>query len=149
MWSSTLAMLARTVSRIGAVPYARPLYDLLAPYAERNCVWGSGFIIFGPISRYLGMLATTFGEPGLALAHLEHALGRCLDLGSASLAARTRMEMARALAKRRLKGDAMRARSLLHDARRSADEMGMPALIATIGRILAELEPEASEVPVR
>ena len=149
MWSSTLAMLARAVSRLGSVEYARPLYDLLLPCADRNCLVGGGFMSFGPISRYLGMLATTFGEPDLALDHLEHALERCADLGSLSLVARTKMEMARALAQRGLQGDAERANALLEEASRSAAEMGMPALTATVGRIFDELGSEATEASVR
>ena len=54
MWEGTLAMLSRVVSRLEAVEYARPLYDLLAPYAERNCLWGSGFVVFGPIIQVPG-----------------------------------------------------------------------------------------------
>jgi hypothetical protein len=149
MWSSTLAMLARTVSRLGAVEYAQPLYDLLWPYAERNCLVGGGFMSFGPISRYLGMLATTLGDPDLALHHLEHALERCTDLGSRSLVARTRMEMARALARRAADGDAERAYALLDEADRDAADMGMTALNDTIGRIRAELAAAASEVAIR
>ena len=149
MWSSTLAMLARTVSRLGAVEYAQPLYDLLWPYAERNCLVGGGFMSFGPISRYLGMLATTLGDPDLALDHLEHALERCTDLGSRSLVARTRMEMARALARRAADGDAERAQTLLDEADRGAADMGMTALSDTIGRIRAELAAAASEVAIR
>ena len=149
MWSSSLAMLARTVSRLGAADYARPLYDLLWPYADRNCLVGGGFMSFGPISRYLGMLATTLGDPGLALDHLEHALERCTKLGSRSLVARTRMEMARALTLRGLEGDAQQAQVLLDEADRAAADMGMGALADTIGRIRAELAATSPEMAVR
>jgi hypothetical protein len=104
---------------------------------------------FGPISRYLGMLATTFGDPDLALGHLEHALERCTELGSRSLVARTKMEMARALALRGLDGDAPRACALLEEADRSAADMGMTALTDTVGRIRTELVSASNEVAVR
>jgi hypothetical protein len=149
MWSSTLAMLARAVSRLGAVEFARPLYDLLLPYADRNSLVGGGFMSFGPISRYLGMLATTFGEPDRALGHLEQALKRSTRLGSAPLVARSKMEMARALAQRGREGDPIRARALLQEVSRSAEDMGMTALIDTVGRILAELGSEMNGATVR
>ena len=88
MWAGTLAMLSRVVARLEAVEYARPLYDLLAPYADRNSLWGSGLIVFGPISRFLGMMATILGEPDVALDHLDDALQRSLALGSPPLVAR-------------------------------------------------------------
>ncbi len=149
MWAATLAMLARVVSRLEAVEHARSLYDLLAPYADRNCLWGSGFMILGPISRYLGRLATTFGEPDQALAHLEHALGRCHELGSPPLIARTKVSMARALSRRGLEGDEARARILLAEASRSASEMGMPGLADSCRQVFAEIGPRVSEAPAR
>ena len=72
-----------------------------------------------------------------------------MDLGSRSLVARTRMEMARALAQRALDGDAERAHGLLEEADRLAADMGMMALTDTIGRIRAELARTSSEVVVR
>jgi hypothetical protein len=148
MWSATLAMLSRAVIRLGAVAYAGPIYELLEPHADRDCPWGSGLMSFGPISRYLGMLATTLGQPDLALSHLEHAYERCLSLGSPSLAARTKMEMARALQVRRRDGDAARMRALLEEASHSAAEMGMPGLADTTRRMLAEIGAGADEVTV-
>ncbi len=128
MWAGTMAMLSRVVYKLGAVEYARPLYDLLAPYAERNSIWGSGFIVFGPTSRFLGLLATTFGEPDLAIPRLEHAIQRCQDLHSPPLAARVRTDMARAFLARGADGDVERARRSLEDARLTAAELGLSGL---------------------
>ena len=128
MWSGTLAMLSRAVCKLGAVGYARPLYDLLAPFADRNSLWGSGFIVFGPVSRFLGMLATAFDEPGRAIAHLEDALERSAGLRSPPLAARAGTELARALLARGAEGDEVRALALLEEARVAAAGLGMPAL---------------------
>ena len=128
MWAGTLALLSRSVCRLGAVEHARPLYDLLAPVAERNCLWGSGFIVFGPVSRFLGMLATAFDEPDRAILHLEDALERSTALRSPPLVARVRTDLARALLRRGADGDEERARPLLDQARSAAAGLGMPAL---------------------
>ena len=145
MWSATMAMLSRTVSKLGAVEHARPLYDLQIPFSDRNCLWGSGFMSFGPISRYLGMLATTFGEPGLALEHLEHALGRSRDLRSPPLMARTKVEMARALLARSADGDGARARALLEEAGRTATELGMARLAEDVDGLISAV-PASGDV---
>ena len=128
MWAGTLAILTRAVCKLGAVEYARPLYALLAPFAERNCLWGSGFIVFGPINRFLGMLATAFGEPDLAIGHLESALERSRDLRSPPLEARVKTDLARALVDRGADGDEKRAKLLLEEARSSAAALSMLAL---------------------
>ena len=148
MWAGTMAMLCRVVSRLGAVEYARPLYDLLLPYAERNCLWGSGFIVYGPTSRFLGMLATMSGEPDRAIDHLEHALERSHELHSPPLVARVRTELARALLARQAEGDDERARSLLDQARRTATELEMPGLTQDTTDLLATAsERDARTVP--
>jgi tetratricopeptide (TPR) repeat protein len=143
MWEGTLAMLSRVVTRLEVVEYARPLYDLLAPYAERSCLWGSGFIVFGPVSRFLGMLATTFGEPDLAIDHLRHALEHSGALGSAPLVAWAKVELARALLLRGADGDDGRAQALLEEAARTGRELGMPTLIQDAEALSATMAASA------
>ena len=144
MWPGTLVMLSRVACELDALDYVRPLYGLLAPYAERNFVWGSGFIIFGPVSRYLGMLATALGEPDRALDHLELALARSHDLGSPPLVARTRIEMARALLARRGDGDEEMARACLVEATGIATELGMASLADAAARLAPSVRPVGS-----
>jgi hypothetical protein len=145
MWAATLLTLSRVASRLGATAYARPLYDLLAPYAHRSLLWGSGFMIFGPVSRHLGMLATTLSEPELALPHLEDALRRCCDLGSPPLIVRTNVEIARALLMRGADGDGERAGPILEEARLTAIRLGM----AKLAEEAAELASAAADGSVR
>jgi tetratricopeptide (TPR) repeat protein len=135
MWPGTIVMLSGVVCELKALDYVRPLYSLLAPYAERNFLWGSGFIIFGPVSRYLGMLATALGEPDRALDHLEHALVRSHELGSPPLVARTKTEMARALLTRQGDGDEELARAYLGEVAAIAAELGMASLADEAARL--------------
>ena len=137
MWVATLGMLAQVVVAIDAIQHARPLYDLLAPYADLNCTIAGGFMHFGPVSRFLGMLATILGEPDLALRHFEGALERSSDLGSPPNEARVKGEMARALLARGAAGDASRALSLLEEAKQAADELGMVKLARDAADLLS------------
>ena len=74
------------------------------------------------------MLATTLGEPDVALTHLEHALERSRELGSPPLVARTQTEIARALLMRGADGDGAQARPVLEEAKLAATELGMERL---------------------
>lgn len=136
MWTDTMGMLAQAAAAVGDARLARPLYELLLPFAELNCTSGAVLVNLGPISRFLGMLATTFGELDAALGHLEHALARSHALSSPPLVARTQVDMARALLARRAEGDDARARSLLERAHETATELGMAALAEATGDLM-------------
>ncbi len=139
LWSTALSMLSQVVARVDAVEYARPLYDLQLPYADCNCLMGGGVLCLGPTSQFLGMLATTLGEPDRALAHLEAALERSVDLGSPPNEARVKVQMVRALLMRGLDGDRLRAGSLLEESLEIAAELGMDGLTREIGDLSTAL----------
>ena len=52
---------------------------------------------YGPVDRYLGMLATTLGEWGRAEKHFEHAMARCRQMKTSTWLAHTEYEYARLL----------------------------------------------------
>ena len=128
VWSTTLAELSQTVARVGAAEQARSLYDLLLPYADRNCVVGGGIMCLGPISWFLGLLAVTFGEVARALGHLEDALARSRDQGWLPFTARIETNMAMVLLALGEDAGVARAQELLEDAVRIATETGMAEL---------------------
>lgn len=126
-WTTTLGMLARVIGRFEAAEYAPPLYRLLFPYADRNCVVGGAILCLGPISRLLGMLARMSGDYESALDHLRDAMFRSRALGSRSLVARTQLELAQTFLDRAAEGDDEHAYELLVTVEAAAAELGMTA----------------------
>jgi tetratricopeptide (TPR) repeat protein len=138
VWTTTLGLLARVVGRFDAREYAPPLYRLLLPYADRNCVAGGAILCLGPISRFLGMLARVAGDHERALQHLRQALARSRALGSRSLIARTQFEIAQTLLARGADGDAERADELLQEVEAAAGEVGMPRFAEEVQALRCE-----------
>jgi tetratricopeptide (TPR) repeat protein len=122
------AALGRTVAHFDDPTHADELYELLLPFAPRNCVLAGGVLCLGPVSRILGMLARAAGRPDDALAHLDDALERAQALGSPPLVARTRLEAAKAHLARGADGDAAVAERLLEQAAAAASALGMAKL---------------------
>jgi tetratricopeptide (TPR) repeat protein len=146
VWSSTICFLAEVVSRYDAVDYSPPLYRLLVPFADRNCVAGGGILCLGPVSRFLGMLARVNGDHDRALQHLRHALVRSQALGSAPLVARTQLEKAKVLLARGAEADLARARELLVDVQTAANQLGMEPLVHELTTIEMPTETAAGAV---
>ena len=72
VWFATMGMLTLAVGRFDATAYAGPLYELLAPFQDRNCVVGGAIYCFGPVPYLLGILA----RPGRARPRARAAGGR-------------------------------------------------------------------------
>ncbi|MBA2766264.1 MAG: hypothetical protein H0U33_04755 [Solirubrobacterales bacterium] len=61
--------------KLGDAGRARSLYTALTPHAHRNVVVAySSF--WGPVERYLALLAATWGDRALATQHVRSALVR-------------------------------------------------------------------------
>jgi DNA-binding SARP family transcriptional activator/tetratricopeptide (TPR) repeat protein len=100
IWSLTMGLAADLVAAgLGTPEDARLLYELLAPYAERNAVTGEVIVCSGPMALYAGAMALVMGEPGRAIPLLESALERSERMGAKPFedAAREALEQARAL----------------------------------------------------
>jgi hypothetical protein len=87
-WMSGVAMLANACAGLGDVERSRTLYDLLAPFQDRN-VLAADCACWGAASHYLGMLAATRGEYSLAQEHFEHALAMNERMGASPWVAHT------------------------------------------------------------
>jgi hypothetical protein len=87
-WMSGVAMLANACAGLGDVERSRTLYDLLAPFQDRN-VLAADCACWGAASHYLGMLAATRGEYSLAKEHFEHALAMNERMGASPWVAHT------------------------------------------------------------
>ena len=74
VYSTALAMWARTAAEVGSERAAAPLYELIEPWHDRF-VW-NGASGYGSAESYLGMLAATLGAHDRAHAHFAAASGR-------------------------------------------------------------------------
>ena len=146
VWSSTTCFLAEVVARFDVKAHAPAIYRLLLPFADRNCVAGGGILTFGPVSRFLGMLARVNGEHERALQHLRHALARSRALGSAPLVARAQLEKATVLLARGGDDDVTRASALLAEVEAAALELGMQPLVDEVSALRSSMPAAATGV---
>jgi hypothetical protein len=98
--------------------YAGPLFDHLAPWADQWSTRGS--TSQGPISHYLGGLATVLGHYGEAETYFALAAASSARAGAKFFAARTDLSWGRMLAARNGPGDSEEARRLLTAAHTAA-----------------------------
>ena len=100
--------------------YAAPLFDRLAPWADQLST-AAGAAADGPVSHYLGGLATVLGRYDEADAYFTQAAAFNNRVSAKFFAARTNLSWGRMLAERDAPGDTEKARDLLtkaHDRRR-------------------------------
>jgi hypothetical protein len=74
MWMHHMSRLSDLVIVLGDAGRAVILYDLLLPYRDRCVVIGSIHNNRGPVSRWLGGLASILSRYDEAERHFEHAL---------------------------------------------------------------------------
>jgi hypothetical protein len=125
-------------AEIGHAELARGLYPLLQARGEYNVSWGaSSMACEGSAERILGLLAGTFGDLELAVAHFERGQARDRAVGARPSLARTLLDHGRLL--RRLGGEAQRTRAdaLLTDAHTLATQLGMRFVAARAAALLA------------
>ena len=128
-WVVSLANLSEVAHRLGAREHAAALYEELVPYAHRNVVIGGGWVCWGSISRYLGMLATTLGRYDDAERHFGVSLQMNQRLKARPLVALTRVDYAHMLMARGSDEDLMQANELIGEALRVAGELGMRSVV--------------------
>ncbi len=128
-WTSGLALLSEACARIGDGGRAPLLYDLLSPYDGTTVVTGRAAACYGPVARYLGLLAATMGRAGTAVGHLEDGLDLATRMGDRPHAALIRGDLATVLLDRDESGDRERALGLLADALDTAEKLGMRRLV--------------------
>jgi DNA-binding CsgD family transcriptional regulator/tetratricopeptide (TPR) repeat protein len=147
-WLSGVAFLSHACWFLRDRERAAMLYDLLLPYAGQNVVVVGTGLYSGPVSLYLGLLASSLGQPGRALQWFEDAWAEAERIGAKPFAARAQMELARALLARGRRRDMYRAKASLEGACRLFEELGMDGHLAR-GRALLERPHVASAEPPR
>jgi tetratricopeptide (TPR) repeat protein len=123
LWLTAMAMYAEAAIECREPRYAEPLFDLLAPWAGQFCTDG-GVTAHGPVSHYLGGLATVLGRYDEATAYLSRAAALNARIGAKFFAARTDLTWGRTLVERNAPGDADKARHLLSKSQAVAQAHG-------------------------
>jgi class 3 adenylate cyclase/tetratricopeptide (TPR) repeat protein len=127
-WSVTIAYLAEVCTRLGDIPRAGKLYDLLLPHRDLAIIAPVATVCCGSAARYLGMLAGALGDWASAEEHFEAALAMDEGLKAWPWLAHTQHEFAATLLARGGCGNRARADSLLVAAAETAQRLGMTSL---------------------
>ncbi|MGA2522296.1 MAG: hypothetical protein ABSG81_15930, partial [Acidimicrobiales bacterium] len=118
LWSTGMTMYAEAAIECRDPLYAAPLFDRLAPWGNQ---WaGTGASVEGPISLYVGGLATVLGRYDEADASFARSAAMSERFRAKFFAARTELSWGRMLAERRAPGDTDKARDLLEKAHTTA-----------------------------
>ena len=114
-WLTGMTRCAHTVIECRHEKYAGLLFDRLAPWADQ---WTTsvGLSSQGPVSHYLGGLATVLGHYDTANAFFGQSAALNDQMGARYFAAQTDILWARMLTKRNAPGDIEKARTLLTKA---------------------------------
>jgi predicted ATPase/class 3 adenylate cyclase len=143
--SMTGTCITLLAAHAGAVQEGAAIYDLVWPYEGRWVLAGRDAVaVAGPLAYYLGVLAASLSRFDAAARHFEAALETTERFGARPCLALTQGAYGTMLARRGATLDRHRARHLLADALRTAQELGMNQLydevIATQAALLADLD---------
>lgn len=124
-WLVGVAAIVETAAVLGDTAVAREAYDLLRPFADRPLMPSLAVVCLGSTERVLGLAALAFGEPDVAVGHLERAVEATRSLDNRPLVAITQAALAGALRARDAEGDQARAVDLLDRAIEGAEALGL------------------------
>jgi predicted ATPase len=127
-----LSQLAETCRALDDERGAALLYDALVPYAGLCIGFARKPGFLGAVSLYLGMLAAMLSRRKEAARHLEDALAAHARVGAAPWLARTQAEYAALLHAQEDAADRGRGRTLLAEARATAETLGMRSLLPRV-----------------
>jgi hypothetical protein len=126
---SDMACLAETCAFLGDSARASAIYERLLPYTGRNVVIGPVIGCFGPVDRFLGLLAATMRRFDQAERHFDAALDLAARMGTPPFVARTQHDYATMLVARGRPGDRTKAAALLDEALRIARGLDMARVV--------------------
>jgi class 3 adenylate cyclase/tetratricopeptide (TPR) repeat protein len=123
VWLTGTVMYAEASIAYRDPQYAAPLFDRLAPWADQLSTDG-GTTAQGPVSHYVGGLATVLGRYYEADTYFSQAAAFNQRANAKFFAARTNLSWGKMLAERRAPGDIEKARNLLTNAHTAAAAHG-------------------------
>ena len=126
IWLTGMVCYAEAAISVDDPEYAGPLFELLAPWHTQLA--GTAISNSGPVSTYLGGLATVLGCYDEAATYFEHSAAVSDRIGAKFFAARTALWWGSMLAKRQGAGDAEEAKERLTRARTLATGNGYGAV---------------------
>jgi hypothetical protein len=136
-WLLTMAMASEAAASIGESERSRELYELLAPYSGRIAMVGS-MSAYGPVDRFLGLLAATLGDADGTAAHFTAALRISRRAHAPLWDAHVLHDHGRAILSR----DPKQGSQLLAEAAGAYRELGLEGLArSTSGRLDAVVRP--------
>ncbi len=136
-WLTTVALLGEVSSALDDRHIAARIYDLLTPYGSRNVAPASSPISFGPVSFYLGLLATLLNRLDEAERHFEAAMEMNARMRARPALSRTQLGFSRMLLKRATPDAHGRATAMLEQIIVQADELGLTRLADQARGLLA------------
>lgn len=136
-WMSSMAYLAMACSIVGDVERARIAYEQIKPFGHLTVTVASALACLGSVSRYLGLLATTFGDTDAARSHFEDAIEANDRLGARPYAAHSRHELAELILAN--DGDRAEARELIESAIKTYQDVGMDGYAEDARNLLASV----------
>jgi hypothetical protein len=128
VWLTGMVSYAEAAIECGDPHYARPLFDQLVPFADQLSTLG-GISAEGPVSHFLGGLATVIGLHDQADAYFAQAAAASARMGAKFFAARTDLSWGTLLAARQAPGDVERAGQLLASAHDAATANGYAVVL--------------------
>jgi hypothetical protein len=141
-----LCALAEACAWAGDVEVAEMLAPRLLPHRGHNAVLGRALACFGPVSRYLGLLAATAGRSDDASQCFAEALAGANRLASPPLRARVLLDWAAASARR--SGRDPEVRRMAEDALEIASALGMELVAERARQLLAGQAPASADFTV-
>jgi tetratricopeptide (TPR) repeat protein len=130
-----LATVAEVAYQLGDADAGRWVRDQLIGHADRFIVAAGAVGCAGAVSRLLGLCALTLEQHDDAVGWLRQAVASNRRIGAAPFLVRAQAELAIALRRRGLTGDAQEARQLLAEAAGTAAELGMSVLTREIAAL--------------
>jgi len=128
-WLNAAADLAAAAARVGNVAAAQRMHAVLAPYRGRLVLRGGAASTWGPVTHYLGLLATALGRREEAVGYFEEAITWEEENGALPSLAHSLDGLADALSRCPGAGDAEAASAHRHRARSIAQGLGMRVLL--------------------
>ncbi len=135
-WTTGMVCYAEAAIECRDPKYAGPLFDRLGPWADQLAMTGS-VAAQGPISHYLGGLATILNRYDEADAYFAQAAAFSEHVGAMFFAARTDLYWGKMLVERGGPGDTEKARDLLTKAHISAEAHGYANVERRAAAVLA------------
>jgi len=142
LWITRIAALSHACALVADTTRARLLYDVLAPFADRN-VSTIADQSCGPVAIRLGMLATVMRRWEDAERHFQAGLALCRNMRAPTFIALNLSEHARMLLARAGPGDRERAVDLLREAERICADRGINGVLERVLREKARVQQPA------